>query len=79
MSVLQPLVVNCNNQYILLPEAATSSKFGIDFLTAYVAIKHFRHTSQGENFIIYANHKLLTYALASTSDRCSPEEFGHPN
>lgn len=33
-----------------------------ELLAAYYAIKHFRHTLEGRNFIIYTDPKSLSYA-----------------
>ena len=39
----------------------------------YISTKYFRHFVEGRSFIIYTDHKPLTFALASSSDR-SPRQ-----
>ncbi|CAH8647289.1 unnamed protein product [Schistosoma intercalatum] len=50
------------------------SAFGRELLAAYCAIKHFRHAVEGRQFILFTDHKPLTYALHAKSDRYSPRE-----
>ena len=58
----------------LQPAQTRYSTFGRELLAVYLAIKHFRHVLEGRQFVIYTDHKPLTYALASHSDRYSPRE-----
>ncbi|CAH8467182.1 unnamed protein product [Schistosoma bovis] len=53
------------------------SAFGRELLAAYCAIKHFRHAVEGRRFILFTDHKPLTYALHTKSDRYSPRECRH--
>ncbi|CAH8620560.1 unnamed protein product [Schistosoma guineensis] len=53
------------------------SAFGRELLAAYCAIKHFRHAVEGRQFILFTDHKPLTYALHTKSDRYSPRECRH--
>ncbi|CAH8509772.1 unnamed protein product, partial [Schistosoma turkestanicum] len=50
------------------------SAFGRELLAAYCAVKHFRHTVEGRYFILLTDHKPLTYAFHTKSDRYSPRE-----
>ncbi|KAH9586005.1 hypothetical protein MS3_00007070 [Schistosoma haematobium] len=53
------------------------SAFGRELLAAYCAIKHFRRAVEGRQFILFTDHKPLTYALHTKSDRYSPRECRH--
>ncbi|CAH8533730.1 unnamed protein product [Schistosoma turkestanicum] len=54
-----------------------NSAFSRELLAAYCAIEHFRHAVEGRNFILFTDHKPLTYALHTKSDRYSPRECRH--
>ena len=43
----------------------------------YTAVKRFRHFIEGRNFIIYTDHKPLTFAFNQSLDKCSPRQFRH--
>ena len=43
----------------------------------YLAIRHFRHFLEGRTFQVLTDHKPLTYALHSRSDRHSPRQARH--
>nr|VZH96017.1 unnamed protein product [Spirometra erinaceieuropaei] len=53
------------------------STFGRELLAIYLAIKHFRNYIEGRDFCIYTDHKPLTYALSTSSDKYSPREARH--
>ncbi|CAI2732366.1 unnamed protein product [Schistosoma spindalis] len=61
----------------LTPTETRYSAFGRELLAAYRAIKHFRHAVEGRQFILFTDHKPLTYALHIKSDRYSPRECRH--
>ena len=52
------------------------SAFDRELLAIYLAIKHFRHFVEGRPFTIYTDHKPLTFAFASTTER-SPRQTRH--
>ena len=52
------------------------SSFDRELLGSYKAIKHFRHFVEARPFTLYTDHKLLTYALPSASER-SPRQARH--
>ena len=52
------------------------SAFDRELLAAYQAIKHFRHFVEGREFSLYTDHKPLTTAIASKTDR-SPRQTRH--
>jgi hypothetical protein len=41
----------------------------------YVAVKRFKHAVEGRNFVIFTDHKPLTYAFDQKLDKCSPRQF----
>lgn len=61
----------------LQPAEMKYSTFGRELLAAYLGVKHFRHLLEGHNFVIFTDHKPLTYALRSKPDRHSPREIRH--
>ena len=48
-----------------------------ELLAIYEAVKHFRHMLEGRHFVIYTEHKPLTYAFSQKRDKCSPRQFNH--
>lgn len=53
------------------------STFDRELLAIYLAVKHFRYFVEGRQFYILTDHKPLTYALATHSDRYSPRQVRH--
>ena len=45
------------------------SAFDRELLAIYLAIKHFRHFLEGRKFVVMTDHKPLTFALESGTDR----------
>ena len=52
------------------------SAFDRELLAMYLSVKHFKHFLEGRKFVIYTDHKPLTFALASSTDR-SPRQTRH--
>ena len=52
------------------------SAFDRELLATFSAVKHFRHYVEGRPFIIYTDHKPLTFAFSSPVDR-SPRQTRH--
>ena len=63
--LLFPQADSCQTRY---------STFDRELLAVYLAIKHFRHFLEGRTFHVLTDHKPLTYALHSRSDRHSPRQ-----
>ncbi|BHF63679.1 hypothetical protein SprV_0200667300 [Sparganum proliferum] len=61
----------------LLPAETRYSTFDRELLAIYLAVKHFRHFLEGQEFTIFADHKPLTFAIHSRSDKLSPREIRH--
>nr|VZI13282.1 unnamed protein product [Spirometra erinaceieuropaei] len=61
-----------------LPKAETrDSTFGREVLAVYLAVRHFRHLLGGREFSIFPDHKPLTVAMRSHSDKLNPREIRH--
>ena len=58
----------------LTPTETRYSTFDRELLAVYLGIKHFRHFLEGRSFHVLTDHKPLTYALNSRSDRYSPRQ-----
>ena len=43
----------------------------------YLAVKHFQHSLEGRQFVIYTDHCPLTFTLRSKPDKYSPRETRH--
>ena len=51
--------------------------FDRELLAMYLAIKHFRHFVEGQEFHILADHKPLTFALSTKSTKLTPRQCRH--
>ena len=58
----------------MTPAETRYSTFDRELLAVYLSIKHFRHFLEGRPFHVLTDHKPLTYALNSRSDRHSPRQ-----
>ena len=56
------------------PAETRYSTFDRELLAVYLAIKHFRHFLEGRHFHVLTDHKPLTFALNTRSDRHSPRQ-----
>lgn len=59
---------------------ATETKYGAydrELLAIYLAVKHFRYMVEGRDFVIFTDHKPITFAFRQKSDKCSPRQFRH--
>ncbi|XP_076660087.1 uncharacterized protein LOC143363376 [Halictus rubicundus] len=48
------------------------SAYDRELLAIYMAIKRFRHQVEGRHFIVFTDHKPLTFAFKQKLDKCSP-------
>ncbi|UYV66171.1 hypothetical protein LAZ67_4000575 [Cordylochernes scorpioides] len=53
------------------------SAYDRELLAVYLAIKHFRHLWEGQQFPVYTDHKPLTYAFQQNLDKASPRQCRH--
>jgi cleavage and polyadenylation specificity factor subunit 1 len=61
----------------LNPARQKYSAYDRELLAIYVAVKHFRHMLEVRHFIIFTDHKPITYAFQQKRDNCSPRQFSH--
>ena len=59
------------------PAETRYSTFDRELLAIYLSIKQFRHFLEGRSFHILTDHKPLTYALNTRTDRHSPRQAHH--
>lgn len=53
------------------------SAYDRELLAAYSAIKRFRYFLEGRKFILFTDHKPITFAFNQKPERCSPRQFRH--
>lgn len=58
------------------PHERKYSAFDRELLAIYAAIKHFRYFVEGRQFIVFTDHKPLTFAIRSKTER-SPRQTNH--
>ncbi|CAH8657952.1 unnamed protein product, partial [Dicrocoelium dendriticum] len=61
------------------PAEVKYSAFSRELLAVYSTVRHFRHVLEGNTFIIFTDHKPLTYAFRNQSARQSPSEIRQPD
>ena len=61
----------------LRPPETRYSTFDRELLAVYLAIKHFRHFVEGREFYVLTDHKPLTFALSTNSDKYTPRQVRH--
>lgn len=61
----------------LSPAQSKYSPYDRELLAIYEAIKYFRHMIEAREFVIYTDHKPLTFAFHSRKENCSPRQFRH--
>ena len=59
----------------LTPAQQKYSAYDRELLAIYTAVKHFQHALEGRNFVIYTDHKPLTYAFKQKFEKCLPRQF----
>jgi cleavage and polyadenylation specificity factor subunit 1 len=61
----------------LNPAQSKYSAYDRELLAVYEAVRHFRHMLEARHFIIFTDHKPITYAFQQKRDKCSPRQFNH--
>ena len=61
----------------LRPAETRYSTFDRELLAIYLAIKHFRYFVEGREFFVLTDHKPLTFALSTHSDKYTPRQTRH--
>ena len=59
------------------PTQTKYSPYDRELLAIYLAIKYFRHMIEARTFIIFTDHKPVTYAFKQKPEKCSPRQFRH--
>jgi hypothetical protein len=59
----------------LTPAQRKYNAYDHELLAMYTEVKRFRHAVEGSNFVIFTDHKLLTYAFYQNLDKCSLRQF----
>jgi cleavage and polyadenylation specificity factor subunit 1 len=59
------------------PTEQKYSAYDRELLAVYEVVKHFRHMLEARHFIIFTDHKPITYAFQQKRDKCSPLQFNH--
>lgn len=53
------------------------STYDRELLGIYLSIKHFKHLLEGRRFIIFTDHKPITFAFQQKPEKASPRQFRH--
>ncbi|BHF60797.1 hypothetical protein SprV_0100376400 [Sparganum proliferum] len=61
----------------LLPAGTRYNTFGRELLAIYLTVQHFRHFLEGRDITVFTDHKPLTFALRSHSNKYNPREIAH--
>jgi len=48
-----------------------------ELLVIYLPVKHLRHMLEAHNFIIFIDHKPITFAFQQKTENYSPRKFRH--
>lgn len=61
----------------LSPSQVKYSPYDRELLAIYEAIKHFRHMLEARHFIVYTDHKPISFAFHERKKNCSPRQYRH--
>jgi hypothetical protein len=61
----------------LNPSQQIYSAYDSELLAIYETVNHFRHTLEARHFIIFTDHKPITYVFQQKRGKCSPRQFNH--
>lgn len=53
------------------------SAYDRELLAIYESVKHFRYMVEGRYFVIYTDHKPITFAFQQNKQKCSPRQYNH--
>ncbi|GFX22025.1 hypothetical protein TNCV_3171761 [Trichonephila clavipes] len=53
------------------------STYDRELLGIYLSVKKFKHLLEGQNFVIYTDHKPITYAFHQKNEKASPRQLRH--
>ncbi|GBN37235.1 Retrovirus-related Pol polyprotein from transposon 412 [Araneus ventricosus] len=63
----------------LSPSERKYSTYDRELLAIYATVKHFLHLLEGQNFIIFTDHRPLTFSVTKKSDSSSPRQLRYLN
>jgi len=55
------------------------SAHDLKLLAMSKAVKHFRHMLEAQHFVIFTDHKPLTYVFSQRREKCTSRQFNHLN
>lgn len=61
----------------LSPAQQKYSPYDRELLAIYESIKYFRHMLEARHFVVYTDHKPLSFAFSERKSTCSPRQFRH--
>lgn len=53
------------------------SAYDRELLAIYESVKHFRYMVEGRHFVVYTDHKPITFAFQQKDRKCSPRQFNY--
>lgn len=59
----------------LKPSQQKYSPYDRELLAIYEAIRYFRHMIEARDFVVFTDHKPLSYAFHLNKEKCSPRQF----
>jgi cleavage and polyadenylation specificity factor subunit 1 len=62
---------------MLNPVLQKYSAYDRELLAVYEAVKHFRQMLEARQFVIFTDHKPITYSFQQKRNKCSPRQFNH--
>ncbi|GFY36706.1 retrovirus-related Pol polyprotein from transposon 297 [Trichonephila clavipes] len=79
-SVLQQF--EAGNRFHFFSKKLTEAKkndstYDRELLGIYLSVKQFKHLLEGRNFVIYTDHKPITYAFHQKNEKASPRQLRH--
>lgn len=61
----------------LSPSQIKYSPYDRELLAIYEAIKYFRHMLEARHFIVYTDHKPISFAFHERKNNCTPRQYRH--
>lgn len=61
----------------LSPTQQKYSPYDRELLAIYESIKYFRHMLEARHFVVFTDHKPLSFAFSERKANCSPRQFRH--
>lgn len=53
------------------------SAYDRELLAIYESVKHFKHMLEGRHFVIFTDHKPITFAFQQKDRKCTPRQFNY--